>query len=395
MKHILVVAPDFPFPPNHGGRVDVWSRLNLLKKMGFTIDLMASVKEPPLKEDISIVKGIVDNLFVLSRGWALSGMFGINPNQVANRSAFSRHKLEANYDIVLIEGSPCGAVLQNSTLKARNIVLRVHNDESLYFRKLSASTNHPIKALYYFIESLRFALYERTLSQKLEHFLFISKEELSRFMHTFHDKHTAFLPPTPPNITRRQKVTKKLTNRVLFIGSLFMPNNRDGLEWYMGCVHPLLRKTCEYQFVVAGNPKGMSLDWLTKGPYGDEIELHVSPPYLDSIYEGADIFVNPMRFGAGMKIKTIEALCRGLPMVSTTTGIEGIGLEDGIHIFQADTPELFAKRITELLNNQDRGRELVNNAITYIETEFNTQKKLENFLNQVLDGVPTISPYSL
>lgn len=381
-SRILVVAPDFPYPPNHGGRVDVWKRILALKDLGYKIDLLVTIKEPPSKEDIDIVKNTVDNIIIVNRHKMTKGLFSLRPHQVENRSAFISAKLPNSYDYALLEGSPCEAALRNPSLKAKHIILRVHNDEALYFKKLGDSTKSKLKSLYYYLESIKFKISDKKLYKKIKHFLFISRDEYAKFHKEQPQKHAIFLPPVVA-LSTDSKPRIREGKRVLFVGSFFMPNNRDGLEWYIENVHPHLRKIEGYKFVVAGNSKGMSLDWLTNGSYGDDIEVHDSPPSLDNLYDNAVIFINPMRFGAGMKIKTVEALCHGLPMVSTTIGLEGTGLEDGKHLYQADDSELFAKRVAEILEDPEKGRGLVSNAIDYIEKEFNAPKKLEEFLSEI------------
>ena len=381
-SRILVVAPDFPYPPNHGGRVDVWKRILTLKNLGYNIDLLVTIKEPPSKEDIDVVKNTVDNLIIVNRHKMTKGLFSLRPHQVENRSAFISAKLPNSYDYALLEGSPCEAALRNPDLKAKHIVLRVHNDEALYFKKLGDSTKNKLKSVYYYLESIKFKISDKKLYNKTKHFLFISRDEYAKFHKEQPQKHAIFLPPVVA-LSTENKPRIREGKRVLFVGSFFMPNNRDGLKWYIENVHPHLREIKGYKFVVAGNSKGMSLDWLTNGAYGDEIEIHDSPPSLDNLYDNAAIFINPMRFGAGMKIKTIEALCHGLPMVSTTIGLEGTGLEDGKHLYQADDSELFAKRVAEILEDPEKGRELVSNATHYIEKEFDAPKKLEKFLSEI------------
>ncbi len=381
-SRILVVAPDFPYPPNHGGRVDVWKRILALKDLGYKIDLLVTIKETPSNADITVVEGVTDNVIIVNRHKMTKGLLSIRPHQVENRNAFISAKLPNSYDFVLLEGSPCEAALRNPSLKAKHIILRVHNDEALYFKKLSDSTKNILKSIYYYLESIKFKISDKKLYNKIEHFLFISRDEYSKFHKEHPQKHAIFLPPVVA-LSTNSKPRVREGKRVLFVGSFFMPNNRDGLEWYINNVHPLLRDIKGYKFVVAGNSKGMSLDWLTNGAYGDEIEVHDSPPSLDNLYETAAVFINPMRFGAGMKIKTIEALCHGLPMVSTTIGLEGTGLEDGKHLYQADDAKLFAQRVEELLETPEKGKELVYNAIDYIEKEFDAPKKLEDFLSEI------------
>lgn len=381
-KKILVVAPDYPYPPNHGGRVDVWKRMLVLKQLGYDLDLLVSVKEMPSPADAMKVSEVAGNIITVRRDGTWRSLAGWLPHQVMDRIGFSKVALTDHYDYVLIEGSPCEMVLKNPSLDADNIVLRVHNNEAHYFRKLASSTKKPVNALYYFLEFLRFSFSEFLLYKKIRHYLFISKDEYVSFLDQYKDKNAIFLPPAiePPK-DLPETAGQRAAGRVLFVGSLFMPNNRDGVLWYLNEVHPALKDVEGYKFVVAGNSKGESLSWLLDHPSFADIEFHDSPPDLSSLYRSASVFVNPMRFGAGMKIKTVEALCQGLPMVSTTTGTEGTGLQDGMHLYCTDDAGLFASRIRGMLTNRAQAETMVAAALDYIRKEFNVAEKLDMFLS--------------
>jgi glycosyltransferase involved in cell wall biosynthesis len=84
-------------------------------------------------------------------------------------------------------------------------------------------------------------------------------------------------------------------------------------------------------------------------------------------YGRASVVVLPLRFGSGMKLKTLEAFAMGVPVVSTPVGVEGIEAEDGIHCAVAETTGKFAEKILDLLDRSEtarsnalHGRELVN-----------------------------------
>ena len=80
----------------------------------------------------------------------------------------------------------------------------------------------------------------------------------------------------------------------------------------------------------------------------------------------ASVFVAPIRMGSGTRVKILQAMAMGIPVVSTTVGCEGIDAKDNENICIADSPNLFREKIVRLLNDKnlrDRiaqgGRELV------------------------------------
>lgn len=80
--------------------------------------------------------------------------------------------------------------------------------------------------------------------------------------------------------------------------------------------------------------------------------------------------VVPLLSGSGMRIKMIEGMAYGKPIVSTTIGAEGIPVSDGINSLLKDTPEDFAIAITGLLKNPGQKENLQKNARIFVEEYF-------------------------
>lgn len=85
MKRILVVANDFPYPPTHGAAIDMWARILILTKMGYSVDLLASVREMPDEDRMQAVREHVGNLWVVPRRCGLRSILSLVPFQVRSR----------------------------------------------------------------------------------------------------------------------------------------------------------------------------------------------------------------------------------------------------------------------------------------------------------------------
>ncbi len=77
-------------------------------------------------------------------------------------------------------------------------------------------------------------------------------------------------------------------------------------------------------------------------------------PSMAPYFEAAHVVVAPIQTGAGIRVKIIEALAAGRPVVSTSLGYEGLGLEAGRHLLVEDDPDRFAAAIVELLADPGR-----------------------------------------
>ncbi len=130
--------------------------------------------------------------------------------------------------------------------------------------------------------------------------------------------------------------------------------NADGMRWF--CHEVLHRITGVLPWTklrtTGANPPA-SVAKLA----GAHIELTGFVAELRSVYERARVVIVPLRFGAGVKNKTVEALQHGVPVVCTTIGAEGIDVPDGITpMIVTDDPQEFADAVVRLLTDGEAWR---------------------------------------
>lgn len=350
----------------HGGVYDVWQKIKGIRKLGHSVDLVYTAKTIPQKKELSIVKEYVDGLFFVKRTNKPKYLFHIKPLQVLSRKELVNVKLKRKYDYIILESDYVGEILNNRTLRARKVVLRAHNMESLYFKHLAQSTRNLFKKLYYTSDAIKFKDYSKKIYSDVDRIWFISNKDKDLFA----DKKGVYLP-SPIDLTSL-KQQKLIGKNVLFIGSLFMPNNIEGLLWYLNNVHgEVCRKNKDYKLIVAGSTGDVSKDSLYKlfEKY-NQLELNLNKENLDEIYARSTVFINPMLHGAGVKIKSINAIVNGLPLVSTSIGSEGMGLNDEETFILADTSEDFIASINKLLANNIDKKALVERAQAFMKKKY-------------------------
>ncbi|WP_168121089.1 glycosyltransferase family 4 protein [Paenibacillus sp. HB172176] len=377
---MLIACSDFPYPADHGGRVDTWGRIKVLSELGWQIDLVVCGKTTPTAEEKEVVLRYVADIRLCDRRSRILDLLHPDPLQVRSRTALRHVKLNGPYDYVLLEGDYVYPILDNPEVRSDMAILRVHNDESIYFKALARSSSHPLHKLYYTIESGKFVRHERKLRSRIDKHLFISNKEFEKFRMGNETASSRFLPP--PVTSGSFRSNSFASKQVVFIGSLFMPNNREGIEWYLTHVHEKLLENPEYSFVIAGNSRGGSLDWLKRYNLS-RVVVHDSPESLDGIYEQGCLFVNPMQNGAGVKLKTIEAIQNGLPVVSTSVGSEGTGLLHKEHIMIADDPQKFCSSIQQLLDSKADSEALLRASQQFIAEHYNHKEVLRSFFQSL------------
>jgi len=378
---ILIVCSDFPYPANHGGRVDTWGRIKALHALGVHLDLVVCGNpQQPTPEELDMVRQYADRIAFAEAKGRLPQLLRWLPYQVEKRETLRTvHLGREDYNFILLEGDAMYAIVDNPAvmrMKAK-LVLRVHNDEVTYFQALARSTGKWMHKVYYYLESLKFKWLQGRILKRIDTYMFISSKEHEKFAALHPEKRSLFLPP--PVQLEQMAAYRPETRKVVFIGSLFMPNNREAIEWYLHHIHPRMLHHEEYRFVIAGNSRGQRLTWLDKFDL-DRVEVYDTPESLDDIYDSGCLFVNPMRNGAGVKLKTIEAIQYGLPVLSTSIGCEGTGLQDGVHILIADEPQLFYEKLSGLYENPAMRKRLLAESQQFIRAQYDHQGLLRDFL---------------
>lgn len=352
MKHnrILVVVGYFPYPCHFGGAIDVYGRIEALNKLGYIVDMVCSCKAMPPDEDFTAMQLITENIYITERNNRVTDLIFSQPLQAQSRKSLKKVKLEKVYDFVILESESTAPILENETLKVSKIALRVHNDESKYFFQLGNSSSNIFKKLYYYLDALKFRRFSKRVFDKADRLWFISKDEYNVFAEQEQWAQKSFhLPSASVQLPAQQKLGGR---NVLFIGSLFMPNNINAIKWYLDNVHSkLINDFPDYSFVVVGSTGDVKEEDVLSMLSGySNVEVHFNVPDLAPFYAEAALFVNPMQFGTGVKLKSLNAINNGLPLVSTHVGSEGIGLIDKEMFLKADSPHDFYAAIVRIFS---------------------------------------------
>ncbi|MDO4728330.1 MAG: glycosyltransferase [Bacteroidota bacterium] len=375
-KKILVVVGYQPFPTYFGGAVDVWKRIVGLHRLGHLVYLAFTEKQRPNPADLTHIKQYVQNVFFVPRNNKITDLIKRNPLQVESRNELKTIEFTQKYDLLIAEGEFVGAILENPTLKYNKLFVRVHNDESLYFKQLRLSTSSLPKKIYYSLEIPKIKHYSQKIFRKADRLWYISADEfkLSEF-----PRKSVFLPaPVDSNFTKYQY---KTSQKVLFVGSLFMPNNIYAVDWYLNNVHQQLFDYQDYELIIVGSVKNISEKEALIAKYTlPRVSLYFNQQDLAPFYTEAQLFINPMFHGSGVKIKSIDAITHGLPLVSTNIGAEGIGLTEAM-FYRANTPNEFVRQIKTIFEQNNTSVEQKvclaqqhledNHYLTVLENEIN------------------------
>jgi glycosyltransferase involved in cell wall biosynthesis len=95
----------------------------------------------------------------------------------------------------------------------------------------------------------------------------------------------------------------------------------------------------------------------------------------------------PLRVGGGTRLKILEAMALGTPVVATSKGAEGLDVEDGVHLLIADSPEEFSDAVICLLTDDVLRDRITNNAVRIVREKYDSQIVMSKFVKQLQDLV--------
>ncbi len=216
---------------------------------------------------------------------------------------------------------------------------------------------------------------EKNLVEKADIVFATSAEERETFIYNFNvDEKKVKLAPNginPGKLDRDKKLIDKQNKiNTFFIGSAHPPN----VEAVNFIIHELADNLPEVKFNIAGsccdsfnNVKKSNVNLL--GKIGEE-EKNI-------LFKNADIAINPMFSGAGTNLKTLEYLSAGIPLISTNTGVRGLGLINGQHFIEADKNN-FVKKLKDIIHNSDSLTNIASSAKQFINKTYSWDKIAED-----------------
>jgi glycosyltransferase involved in cell wall biosynthesis len=153
--------------------------------------------------------------------------------------------------------------------------------------------------------------------------------------------------------------------------------NVDGLRWFMEHVWPLLAGT-NLRLDVYGYVGEAFTDLQVSG-----IRFHGFIDDLDACYAQIDIAINPVRYGAGLKIKTVEAMAHGLPLVVSRQGASGLEMLAGDAFLVADDAEAFASHIKALAGSLSLRQSIAHTAQAQAALRFGPEHCFRQLMQEV------------
>ena len=157
---------------------------------------------------------------------------------------------------------------------------------------------------------------------------------------------------------------------IMFVGGFTHRPNADAVLWFANNIYPMIYKKIKMPFYIVGSNVPEQIKALENVP-GIIVKGYVSEEELNDLYNKCKLSVIPLRYGAGIKGKVVEAMSKGVPFVTTSCGAEGIvGIEKIVPV--VDDPKEFANAVVDLYTHNDKLEKLSLDERKYIDKKFST-----------------------
>jgi glycosyltransferase involved in cell wall biosynthesis len=229
------------------------------------------------------------------------------------------------------------------------VVLDQHNAVWTIFQRMAAQ-ERGVRRLLLELEWRRLKHYEGRVCRASAAVMTVSEEDRAA-LEAAGAPQNMLIIPIAVDVAGIQPV-QRLPNAqgILSMATMYWPPNIDGVLWFAREVLPLIRRDepdAPFYIVGARPPdevRALTLDATV------EVTGYVDDP--TPFLQSSALMIVPLRAGGGMRVKILEALARGIPVVSTSIGAEGIDVTAGEHLLVADEPADFAAAVVRLLRDR-------------------------------------------
>lgn len=377
---VLLLTQVLPYPPDSGPKVKT---LNVLKYLAqhhqVTLvsfvrgDQSADVKQlerycraihtVPMERAVAHDAVAMARSFLTGQPWMM-----VRDDRAAMRQLVDRVASETRFDIA--HADQLNMAQYAGRVKEARKILDAHNALWLLYKRLWQTMGDGPKKTLLGRDWQLIKKYEGRICREFDAVLAVSEEDKAALEEAIGRRSNIAVIPIAVDTDEAAYVNRlPEADHILHIGTMYWPPNIDGILWFIRDIYSRIRSQRPgVTFDVIGARPPQEIVETGKNGSGINVTGYVDDPapYLQK----AGAMVVPLRSGGGMRVKILNALSQGLPIVTTALGCEGIAVEPGKHVLIADTPEEFARATLRLLEDKALATELGRNGRRLIQSTY-------------------------
>lgn len=379
---ILVVSHRVPYPLKDGGVIAMHSLLHGLKSAGAEVKLLCL---NPKKDGVDASK--LPQYFYDDFGFeafdidtdikATAAFANLFTNQSYHMVRFYNEGFAqllaktidaGGYDIIHLESLFVTGYLATMRRHFKGaIAMRAHNVEHRIWEKLATNEGNPIKKWYLNLLATRLKMYEQHTLNQLDALVALTQEDADFFAQSgFTGK--IHIAPHGIDIADFDHTVKPSGQPDVFhLGSMDWIPNQEAMRWFLEEIWPLVVKQIpDAKFHLAGKKIPAVFSQYSSPNVVIDGEVANAISYMQQHH----IMVVPLLSGSGIRIKILEGMALGKPIVATPRAAAGIQFIDGENILIGSQPAEVAQHIIHLLQQATQREQLGQNARQLIEQHY-------------------------
>ncbi|MFO7369435.1 MAG: glycosyltransferase family 4 protein [Bacteroidales bacterium] len=389
---VLQVCNKPPYPPRDGGSLAMFNLAYSLKKLGHQVSVLTmftrkhkltsgqSLEFSQIMEVHSVYVDTTPGLFRM----IINLVFSDKPYHVerfyskAFETELCRILKTSRFDVIQLEGlyltSYIPAIRKNSDAL---VALRAHNVEHEIWERMEQSEKSVFRKAYFRILAKRIKRYEQQVLNQYDILVPITARDLDRFRIMGNSKPAHVckagvdLDTGTGNGEMLDEQLPSTTSSLFFIGSLDWIPNQEGLLWFVSKVFPLIHhRFPAVKFHIAGRNAPQSLQKSLNFP---GIVFHGEVADARVFMAKHQVSIAPCFSGSGMRVKIIESMALGKPVVTTTMGAEGLNAVHNENIIIADDSADFFHHVERLIEFPQLCRSMGNSAKDFAAQNFDNK----------------------
>jgi glycosyltransferase involved in cell wall biosynthesis len=390
---ILQLCNKPPLPAVDGGCIAMNNITQGLLNSGHEVRILTieTVKHPMLRDQMPaeyLEKTAIDSVFIDTSLNLIDAFSALVTSDSYNVSRFFSpdfdRKLIAilsreKFDIIHLESlfmTPYLATIRRYSKVP--VVLRSHNLEYIIWERMAEVSKNRAKKAYLNLLSRQLKKYETSVINKVDGIAAISNEDAKKYLSL-----KCFKPIVniPFGINVENYLAKPLPEgevSLFHIGAMDWTPNIEGIQWFLENVWPLvLEKTPEIKLYLAG--RKMPEDLQLTAPKNVVVvgEVESAREFIGE----HSVMVVPLLTAGGMRVKIIESMAIGRPVISTRIGAEGIDCRKEVHYLAANSPEEFAEAIHKVYTHKELTAQMGKEARKLVEDKYDNKLLTRDLLN--------------
>lgn len=384
---ILFLSRWFPFPVNNGSKLRIYNLLRGLSKyhdmtlLSFADQPGANPDAPEIREICSRVKVIPWKEFSPNSLRALLAMLSFQPRSVVDTfspemaQAVTEILSEQRYDLVIASQLQTAAYYPYF----QDVPAIFEELEIGFFHDHSFSSNGKIR----FRQTLTWFKLRMYLSRLLDSFqacTVASIQEYQLLLRYFPGyKKPIEINPNCLNMDEYKNVSaERQANTLIFTGPFRYRANYEAMLWFVRDVFPLiLEEIPDVQLVITGDHANLPF------PSSKNITLAGYVGDIKALIASCTVSIAPLLSGGGTRLKILEAMALGTPVVATSKGAEGLDAIAGEHLLLANSPAEYAECVIRLLNDEHSRIQLTKKAGTLVREMYSWGGALSDYLGLI------------